>query len=165
MYKRQARKTIPLATGLIDYFPSALVAVAGLSAKGNDQHNPGQPLHWNRAKSGDEADALIRHLLQRGTTDTDGVLHSAKVAWRALAMLQKELEAAGAPIARGATNVAKARPFLTPEDVPDSPIVAALMELHDEDAATAGLKHGEASREHSPQAYASATAWMTEQGD
>lgn len=98
----QARKAIPLATGLLDYFPSALVAVAALSAKGNDQHNPGQPLHWDRAKSGDEADALIRHLMQRGTVDKDGVLHSAKVAWRALALLQKELEAEGAPIARGA---------------------------------------------------------------
>lgn len=98
----QARKAIPLATGLLDYFPSALVAVAALSAKGNDQHNPGKPLHWDRAKSGDEADALMRHLMQRGTVDTDGVLHSAKVAWRALAMLQKELEAEGAPVARGA---------------------------------------------------------------
>lgn len=98
----QARKAIPLATGLLDYFPSALVAVAALSAKGNDQHNPGQPLHWDRAKSGDEADALMRHLMQRGTVDTDGVLHSTKVAWRALAMLQKELEAAGSPVARGA---------------------------------------------------------------
>ena len=97
-----ARKAIPLATGLLDYFPSALVAVAALSAKGNDQHNPGTALHWDRAKSGDEADALLRHLMQRGTTDTDGVLHSAKVAWRALAMLQKELEAEGAPLARGA---------------------------------------------------------------
>ena len=101
----QARKAIPLATGLIDYFPSALVAVAALSAKGNDQHNPGKPLHWDRSKSGDEADALLRHLMQRGTVDTDGVLHSAKVAWRALAMLQKELEHAGAPLARGARFV------------------------------------------------------------
>ena len=100
-----ARKHIPLATGLVDYFPSALVAVAALSAKGNDQHNPGTPLHWDRSKSGDEADALLRHFLQRGTTDVDGVLHTTKVAWRALAMLQKELEAAGAPLAPGARNV------------------------------------------------------------
>ncbi|KAF1711076.1 hypothetical protein CSC70_03885 [Pseudoxanthomonas kalamensis DSM 18571] len=32
--------------------------------------------------------------MQRGTVDTDGVRHSAKVAWRALALLQKEIEAA-----------------------------------------------------------------------
>lgn len=86
------RKNIPLATGLLDYFPLALCAVAELSRIGNEQHNPGQPLHWNRAKSTDEADALMRHLLERGTVDSDGVRHSAKVAWRALALLQKEIE-------------------------------------------------------------------------
>lgn len=96
------RKALPLTTGVLDYFPAALAEVARLSAIGNDQHNPGEPLHWARAKSGDEADALVRHLLERGTVDTDGVRHSAKVAWRALALLQKELEAAGAPLARGA---------------------------------------------------------------
>lgn len=97
-----ARKAVPLCTGVLDYFPDALAAVAGCSQAGNDQHNPGEPLHWARAKSGDEADALLRHLTERGTIDTDGIRHSAKVAWRALAMLQKELEAAGAPVARGA---------------------------------------------------------------
>lgn len=98
-----ARKELPLATGLLDYFPAALAAVAALSKVGNEQHNPGQPMHWARSKSGDEADALVRHLLDRGHTDTDGIRHSTKVAWRALALLQKELEAAGeAPLARGA---------------------------------------------------------------
>ena len=59
---------------------------------GNEQHNPGKPLHWDRSKSGDEKDALTRHLLEAGTIDTDGIRHSAKVAWRALANLQKEIE-------------------------------------------------------------------------
>ena len=86
------RKDLPLATGFIDYFPDAIVEVAELSRIGNDQHNPGSPLHWDRSKSGDESDALMRHFLQRGTTDSDGVRHSAKVAWRAMAMLQKEVE-------------------------------------------------------------------------
>jgi hypothetical protein len=86
------RKTYPLATGCLDYFPLALIEVAHVSYVGNEQHNPGQPLHWDRSKSRDEADALLRHLVQRGTVDTDGVRHSAKVAWRALALLQKELE-------------------------------------------------------------------------
>jgi hypothetical protein len=90
----KARKAIPLATGVLDYFPNALCAVAECSRIGNEQHNPGQPLHWDRSKSGDEADALVRHLLDRGTLDTDGIRHSAKVAWRALALLQKEIEAA-----------------------------------------------------------------------
>ena len=86
------RKAIPLATGCIDYFPDALQAVAGVSRVGGEQHNPGKPLHWDRSKSGDEADALMRHFTERGTIDTDGVRHSAKVAWRALALLQKEIE-------------------------------------------------------------------------
>lgn len=90
----KARKAIPVATGFVDYFPDAMVAVAELSRIGNDQHNPGKPLHWDRSKSGDESDALMRHFLQRGTIDTDGVRHSSKVAWRAMALLQKELEAA-----------------------------------------------------------------------
>lgn len=88
-----ARKALPLVTGVLDYFPDSLLAVAQCSKAGNDQHNPGKPLFWDRSKSGDEADALGRHLLQRGTMDKDGVRHSAKLAWRALALLQKEIEA------------------------------------------------------------------------
>jgi hypothetical protein len=86
------RKALPLYSGLIRYFPDALIAVAELSRIGNDQHNPGKPLHWDRSKSKDEHDALVRHLFEAGTVDTDGVLHSTKVAWRALAALQKEIE-------------------------------------------------------------------------
>lgn len=78
---------------MLDYFPDALVAVSNLSYVGNEQHNKGKPLHWDRSKAGDEADTLIRHFLQRGTVDVDGVRHSAKMAWRALALLQKEIEA------------------------------------------------------------------------
>ena len=86
------RKSIPIASGVIDYFPLAIIAIAELSKIGNDQHNPGKPLHWDRNKSQDESDALMRHFIERGTMDTDGVRHSTKVAWRALALLQKELE-------------------------------------------------------------------------
>lgn len=88
----KARKALPLATGVLDYFPDALLAVAEVSRVGNEQHNPGQPLHWAKEKSRDEADALLRHLVDRGTLDTDGVRHSAKVAWRALALLQREID-------------------------------------------------------------------------
>lgn len=88
------RKACPVATGVIDYFPDAIQEIARLSKIGNEQHNPGQPLHWDREKSGDESDALMRHFIDRGTFDTDGVRHSTKVAWRALALLQKELELA-----------------------------------------------------------------------
>lgn len=86
------RKNIPIASGFIDYFPDAMVAVAQLSKVGNDQHNPNSPLHWDRSKSGDESDALMRHFLERGKMDADGIRHTAKVAWRAMALLQKEIE-------------------------------------------------------------------------
>ena len=89
----QGRKSHPVASGVLDYFPDALVAISHVSWIGNEQHNPGQPLHWARSKSNDEADALLRHFLERGTMDSDGVRHSAKMAWRALALLQKEIEA------------------------------------------------------------------------
>lgn len=88
----QERKDAPLARGLLDYFPRALVAVAALSKAANDKHNPGEPLHWSKDKSNDHADCLLRHLIERGTVDTDGQLHSVKVAWRALALLETELE-------------------------------------------------------------------------
>lgn len=97
-----ARKNIPIVRGCLDYFPAALAAVAELSRIGNEQHNPGEPMHHARGKSTDHADCIVRHTMQRGTVDTDGVRHATKAAWRALALLQEELEAAGAPLARGA---------------------------------------------------------------
>lgn len=88
----QGRKARPVATGVLDYFPDAFVALAEVSWHGNEQHNPGQSMRWDRAKSGDEADALMRHFMQRGLIDHDGVRHTAKMVWRALALLQKEIE-------------------------------------------------------------------------
>lgn len=90
-----ARKTYPVYSGLLAYFPSALAEVAHHSYSGNEKHNPGQPLHHDRAKSGDEADALVRHLIEGDYTG---------MAWRALSLLQKHLESQGAPIAPGARN-------------------------------------------------------------
>lgn len=104
------RKNRPMAAGLLDYFPAALAEVAYVSYVGNEKHNPGEPLHHARGKSMDHADCIVRHLADRGAIDTvqlpDGrlfrVRHTAYVAWRALALLQEELEADGAPLARGA---------------------------------------------------------------
>lgn len=99
----KARKAVPLAEGLLWYFPNALAAVAAVSKAGNDQHNPGQPMHHARGKSMDHADCMLRHLVDAGTIDTDGQRHSAKVAWRALALLQEELEREeGCPLPRNA---------------------------------------------------------------
>lgn len=91
------RKDRPVYSGVLKYFPDALLEVALVSKLGNDQHNPGQPLHWDRAKSTDELDAASRHLIGAGTRDDDGARHSAKLVWRALANLQKEIEAERAP--------------------------------------------------------------------
>jgi hypothetical protein len=96
------RKAIPITSGVLDYFPAALAEVAKVSKAGNDQHNPGEPLHHARGKSMDHADCLLRHLIERGTLDTDGLSHTGKLAWRALALLQEECEANGAPLPRGA---------------------------------------------------------------
>ena len=99
--KAKDRKSTPVFSGVLKYFPDAINEVAKRSKIGNDQHNPNKPLHWDRAKSGDELDALTRHLIEAGTMDDDNVRHSTKVAWRSLANLQKELERDGkAPLSK-----------------------------------------------------------------
>ena len=88
------RKETPVFSGVLKYFPDAIAEVAKCSFVGQQQHNPDKPLAWDRSKSGDEYDALMRHLMDSTIDDydTDGTLHKAKVAWRALAGLQKHLE-------------------------------------------------------------------------
>ena len=89
------RKRIPIYSGVIQYFPQALKEIAKVSQAGNDQHHAGQPLHWDRTKSTDELDALVRHLIDHASGeifDKDGQRHLAKVCWRALARLEKDLE-------------------------------------------------------------------------
>ena len=76
----QERKEIPLYEGLFVFFPDALAAVARRSFTGSKQHHPDKPVSWDRSKSTDELDALLRHILDE---DWDAV------AWRALAHLQK----------------------------------------------------------------------------
>src|ERR1035437_6174165 len=73
-----ARKAIPIFTGCVMYFPNALAAVAEVSRVGNDQHNPGQPLHWNRRTSMDQYNTAVRHLMDSASGcryDTDGTRH------------------------------------------------------------------------------------------
>lgn len=89
---KQKRKHLPIYSGVLKYFPDALAEVSKVSYAGNQQHHPDKPLHWDRNKSSDELDALTRHLMEAGKIDADGMRHSAKIAWRALANLQKEIE-------------------------------------------------------------------------
>lgn len=136
------RKEYPVHSGLVAYFPSALAAVAHHSYVGNEKHNPGQPLHWARGKSSDEADALLRHLMER---DYIGM------AWRALALLQKHLEANGAPIAPGARIPAYEEQAVQHHAI-EAPMPPAVEELiaraESDDPTVGGLKAGEAEREH-----------------
>jgi len=89
--KAAERKATPVFNGVLKYFPNAIKEVAKASKIGNEQHHPGTPLHWDMDKSKDEYDALVRHLIDHtiDPMDEDGVLHLAKVAWRALAGLER----------------------------------------------------------------------------
>ncbi|MDA7825045.1 DUF5664 domain-containing protein [Flavobacteriaceae bacterium] len=89
----QKRKDTPVFSGVLKYFPNALKEVSKCSKAGNDQHHPDKPLHWDMNKSKDEYDALTRHLIDHtiNPMDTDGILHLTKVAWRALAGLERHL--------------------------------------------------------------------------
>lgn len=93
MLTSDQRKEYPMASGLLDYFPDALAEISHVSYLGNQKHNPGQPLHWSRAKSADHADCVVRHYTTRNGMDGGTVLHLAEAAWRALADLQMALEA------------------------------------------------------------------------
>jgi hypothetical protein len=87
------RKATPIGTGVLDYFPRAMVALARLSKVGNDKHNPGEAMRWAKEKSTDHPDCIIRHFIDRGKIDPDsGELHDVGLAWRALASLEMTLE-------------------------------------------------------------------------
>ena len=92
------RKETPVYSGFFAYFPDAIKYVSQVSQAGNDQHNAGQPLHWDRSKSMDQLDCLGRHLLDHASgdeVDDDELLHLGKVAWRAMAELQLKIEKNG----------------------------------------------------------------------
>ena len=88
------RNEYPMAEGLLDYFPNARAEVARLSFLATQQHHPGKPMHWDRTKSNEHRDKIMRHLVDAGGFDDKGIRHSAGLAWRALANLQIELEKA-----------------------------------------------------------------------
>lgn len=93
VYVTEDRKKMPVYTGVLKYFPNAMKYVSRISQAGNDQHHPDKPLHWDKSKSFDHEDALVRHLIDHShqPVDDDGMLHLGKVAWRALAALETYL--------------------------------------------------------------------------
>jgi hypothetical protein len=85
------RKKVPMFSGLMAYFPDACSAVAEHSYKGNEKHNPGEPLHHARGKSMDHTDCIIRHLSNYEGMDGND-LEVIALAWRAMALAQEVLE-------------------------------------------------------------------------
>lgn len=89
-----SRKALPLYRALFKFFPDAIVEVCACSMAGQRQHVEGEEIVWKRDKSNDHLDSALRHILEAGTVDSDGVRHTAKAAWRLLAELQIEIERA-----------------------------------------------------------------------
>lgn len=104
----QARKGIPLHSGVFVYFPDALVEVAKHSMIGDVKHNGNdgtKPPRWTKHLSSDHDDCIARHTF-------DGIMAANRAekieayrarAWRSLAALQILLE--------------------TPDEVAASPII------------------------------------------
>lgn len=89
------RKALPVYTYLTEYFPDATLAEVSVSWAGNEQHNPGEKMHWARGKSPDQMDCALRHIMDHASNpkDTDGQYHLAKAIWRLKAELQLVIEA------------------------------------------------------------------------
>jgi len=85
------RKEVAMFRGLMAYFPNALALIARHSARSNEKHNPGQPLHWSKGKSSDHDDCVIRHSASIAIdpeSKDDGQYHMVCRGWRALAALE-----------------------------------------------------------------------------
>ena len=119
-----ARKNTPIFRGCVRYFPDALAAVARLSYKGNEKHNPGQEMHHARGKSNDHGDCILRHQIEFDQIDPEtDEFHAVAVAWRALAQLQELIERVqGLPMAPGA----RAAVIIPDESTPAVALVPAL---------------------------------------
>jgi hypothetical protein len=88
------RKRHPLYSGVVGYFRDALLRIARVSYDGNEQHNPGEALHWARGKSMDHLDCVARHMAEVDVNDfsDETEVALAAMAWRGLAQLQIYLE-------------------------------------------------------------------------
>lgn len=107
------RKRVPLYRGPVRYFPAALAGVARVCEAGNRKHNPdATELTHDRAKSTDQEDCILRHLVdlaedygQGVGRDEAGIPQVDYIAWRALALAQAwHEEHDGAPVAPAAIN-------------------------------------------------------------
>lgn len=99
-YTSAERKAAPVWAVMAEYFPDAFMALARLSKKANDKHNPGEPMHWARGKSTDQLDCAARHMLTPDRIDPEtGEIELVAAFWRLGAEVQlreeKRLVAAG----------------------------------------------------------------------
>lgn len=104
------RKALPIFAMIVGYFPNALREVTRVCVANNVRYSPDRAptdIVWNRGKSQDQFGSLFRHMLER---KVDGhvfetvseevakvigrpnVYVLAEAAWRALAMLEEEIE-------------------------------------------------------------------------
>jgi len=89
-----ARKSEPVFSGNLAYFPRTHRAISRVSMKGSAKHNPGEPVRWAKEKSTDHPDCVARHNLTPYSVDEDtGELHIVHAAWRQLAWCETVLEA------------------------------------------------------------------------
>lgn len=91
----------PAFRGLAEYFPLALLEVAGVSAFGHVKYKEWGGWVKVENASGRYADALMRHTLQRAAgqefDEESKLRHAAQAAWNALAVLELELREAEKP--------------------------------------------------------------------
>jgi hypothetical protein len=100
----ERREDYAMADGLLDYFPNALAEVAAHSKRAMKQHGLTE-FKWHRGKSTDHRNKIVRHVIDAGKFDDRGNRHSTALVWRALALLQEELERdEGYPLPRGAVE-------------------------------------------------------------
>lgn len=87
----------PLTMGVLNYFPTALLAVAEVSAYGAKKYNRSlAEKNWLKVPDGHArySDALGRHLTYEATDPKDaesGLYHDQMAAWNALARLELRL--------------------------------------------------------------------------
>ena len=122
------RKRIKVFQGFFQYFPDAVAAIAELSCLCNEQHNPGESVHWAKEKSTEELDSQARHLLGIASEgplarDVDGILEATKNAWRACANLQR--------LADAGHNIFAERVSLTEPCILDDPHTPTPAEIRD----------------------------------
>lgn len=113
----EARKEIRLLAAFLNYIPAAAVKFAQHSLANNEKHNPGEPVHHARGKSGDHEECLLRHLMDlqdiKAAMERSPVVDPELVKlliseataefWRSGVFLQELCEKyEGAPLAPGA---------------------------------------------------------------